>query len=494
MNRREFLAASATTAAAFSIVPRHVLGGPMYVAPNDRIRTACIGVGSQGFRVMMDFLRYDEIQIVSVCDVNRGSDVYIEWGKNELRNKVRHLIDDPNWGSYADGAICGRLPAQDIVNKYYAQKSGKADYSGCSEFVDYRELLEQEDIDAVIVGTTDHHHAPASMAAMKKGKHVFCQKPMTRTIREAREMAKVARESGVATQVATGNSASEDTRVLAEMVMDGAIGNVLEVHNWSARPFWPQGFAKLTGSYAVPDYLDWDLWIGPSPMHLYHPDYQPFVWRAFFDFGAGAIGDMGCYSFDTMFRVLDVQYPTAAEATGSIEYKAQGSIAFPVENNFTYPRATRMHFEFPARYDKKPVDIYWYDGGIKPNRPEELDKNEDMPREGMLLIGDQGKILAGFNGSNPRLIPTSKMEAYNMPPKTLPRSIGHYEEWIQACKGEGTPAANFEFAGLVTETILLGNAAYRAGEKLLWDGPNLKATNTDVSELVAPPYRAGWSL
>ncbi|MBE3070473.1 MAG: Gfo/Idh/MocA family oxidoreductase [Planctomycetes bacterium] len=498
MSRRAFLGGAAA-AAAFSIVPRSVMGGEAQPPPSERVTVACIGVGSQGLRVMLNFLRQSDVQVVSVCDVNKQSSDYPQWGGTEFRDSVRDLLGggQDDWTESLStrreiqltrtmkvtGGTAGREPCRRIVDAYYAGRKRSGEGRGCTAYADFRELLEKETgADAVVVCTTDHWHAPVSVAAMRKGKHVYCQKPMTRTVYEARRMAEVARETKVATQVAVGNQASEATRVLCEWVWDGAVGPVREVINWSARPYWPQGIERPKEQPPVPDGLDWDLWLGPAPARPYHPIYLPFVWRGWHDFGGGAIGDMGCYSFDTIFRVLKLGSPASVEASSSEAFAE------------TYPKAATMHLAFPARGDMPPVRVTWYDGGLRPPRPEGLDAGRNLPAEGLLFVGDKGAILCGFTGENPVVIPESRRKAYTLPPKTLPRSPGHDREWIDACKGgPKPPGANFGFSGPVTEAILLGNVALRTGERLVWDGPGLKATNA-AAPLIQPEYRQGWSL
>lgn len=472
--------ASTAALTGISILPRHVLGGPGYTAPSDKLALAFVGVGSQGLRVMIDLLQQADVQAVAVCDANRGSGDYIEWWAGELQGKVRSLLGDEAWG--AAGTWAGLEPARDIVQRYYAAHHGMSDYT-CAAYTDYRDLLEQEPgIDGVVIGTPDHLHAVIAVEAMRRGKHVFCQKPMAHTVHEARVMADVARETGVATQVATMNTASEATRLLSEWIADGAIGAVREVHNWSTRPFWPQGLATPEETPPVPDYLDWDLWLGPAPARPYHPLYQPFVWRGWHDFGTSSVGDMGCYSFDTLFRALKLTAPTRIEASSTE--------LFPE----SYPVASLIHFDFPARAGMPPVTVHWYDGRLKPTKPPELGETP-LPDEGMLFVGEAGKILCGFNGSEPRLIPEAAMQAYEPPPQTLPRSIGHYEEWIAAAKGEEVvPGARFEAARPVTETILLGNIAVRQGPILPWDADRRTTGSPDADALLHMPYREGWAL
>ncbi len=505
LSRRKFLGQSGATAMAFSIVPRHVLGGPGFVPPSDKVNIAFIGVGSQGLRVMLHFLKEPDVQGVAVCDPNKGSADHPQWDTHEFCNSVRKLLGvDTGWDWLSPdqpiqlthslkvtSGVAGREPCQKIVDAYYGSQQTSGKYKGCAAYSDFRELLEkQKDIDAVVVCTTDNLHAAVSAAAMKKGKHVFCQKPLTHTIYEARRLAEIARATGVATQIAVGNQASEATRLLCEWIWDGAIGPVREVHNWSSRPYWPQGIERPKEAQPVPDGLDWDLWLGPAAERPFHHAYVPFVWRGWGDFGCGALGDMGSYSYDTIFRVLKLEAPVSVEASSSERYEE------------TYPLASIVRYNFAARGDMPAVKFTWYDGGLKPPRPEELEENrpmkivEEEEDEGLLFVGDRGKILCGFNGSHPRLIPQTKMEAYKPPPQALPRSPGNEREWLDACKGgKVKPGGNFEFSGMVTETLLLGNVAVRAGQKLNWDRPNLKVLNSETAQkLVAPERRKGWEL
>jgi predicted dehydrogenase len=504
-SRRKFLAQTAAAAVGLSIVPRRVLGGAGYVPPSDKVNIAFIGVGAQGLRVMLHFLREPDVQGVAVCDPNKSGADYPQWDTHEFCNSVRKLLGlDSGWDWLSPdqpiqlthslrvtGGVAGREPCQKIVDAYYATQQRSGQYHGCSAYTDFRELLEkQKDVDAVVVCTADHLHAAVSAAAMKKRKHVFCQKPLTHTIYEARRIAEIARETGVATQIAVGNQASEATRLLCEWIWDGAIGPVREVANWSNRPFWPQGLERPKETEAVPEGLDWDLWLGPSPERPFHHAYLPFVWRGWSDFGCGALGDMGCYSYDTIFRVLKLEAPVSVEASSTERYEE------------TFPLASVIHYNFPARGDMPPVKFTWYDGGLKPPRPEELEEGRplkgdgDEEGEGLLFVGDRGKILCAFNGANPRLIPESKMNAYKQPPQTLPRSPGNEREWLDACKGgKVKPGGNFEFSSLVTETLLLGNVATRLPQKLSWDRANLKVVNSDAAQkLVRPDRRTHWEL
>jgi len=502
--RREFIGKAAAAVAGVTLVPRHVLGGSGFVPPSDKVNIAFIGVGAQGFRVMLKFLREPDVQGVAVCDVMKSAADYPQWDTHECCKSVRELLgvssgwdwlspDQPLSLTHSlkvTAGVAGREPAQKVVEGYYGTQKRSGKYNGCAGYNDFRELLEkQKDVDAVVVCTPDHLHAAVSAAAMKKGKHVFCQKPLTHTIYEARRIAEIARETNVATQIAVANQASEDTRLLCEWIWDGAIGPVREVHNWSSRPFWAQAVERPKDTEPVPEGLDWDLWLGPSPTRPFNHAYLPFAWRGWIDFGCGSLGDMGSYSFDTIFRVLKVEAPASVEASSTDHYEE------------TYPWATMIHYTFAERGNMPPVKFTWYDAGLKPPRPDELEANRpwqgtEDDEEGLLFVGDRGKILCGFNGAQPKLIPQSKMEAYKQPPKTLPRSPGNEREWLDACKGGKTkPGGNFEFEGLVTETLLLGNVAALTGQKLTWDRANLKVANLDSAQkYVRPERRAGWEL
>jgi predicted dehydrogenase len=486
ITRRAFVGRAVSTAAGLTVVPRRVLGGYGYVPPSEKITAACIGVGAQGTRVMMDFLKQPDMQIVAVCDVNKETSDYVEWFQNELRDKQRALLGNTEWGQDWKGPTAGREPARRLVEAYYGAQSKSGEYKGCAVYSDYRELLEKlKDFDAVIVGTPDHTHTVVSIAAMRKRKHVFCQKPLTHSIFEARRMAEVARETRVATQVAVSNQASEATRLLCEWIWAGAIGPVREVHNWSTRPFWPQGIERPAQGEPVPSSFDWDLWLGPAPFRPYHRAYLPFAWRGWYDFGNGPLGDMGCYSFDTIFRVLKLGAPESVEASSTRTFSE------------TFPLASIIHFHFSARGDMPPVRLTWYDGGLRPPHPRELEDGREMgeENEGLLFVGDRGIIMCGFNGASPRLIPESKMQEFKPPPQTLSRSAGNDREWIEACKGGKPGGANFEFEGPITESLLLGTVALRTGKKLYWGGPDMKVLNVpDAQQYVRREYRQGWTL
>jgi predicted dehydrogenase len=444
ISRRDFMGTAAAVA-AFTVVPRHVLGGPGQTPPSEKLNIAGVGVGGQGGN---DVSKFSDQNIVALCDV--------DW---------RH----------ANGTF--------------------RRYPNAKKYKDFREMLDKEDknIDGVVVGTPDHLHAIVSMAAIKRDKHVYCEKPLTHTVLEAKMLADAAREHKVATQMGNQGQAGEGVRLLCETIWDGAIGQVHEVHVWTDRPlngtnkwYWPQGIDRPKGEDPIPDTLDWDLWVGPAPMRPYvNRVYNPFVWRGWWDFGTGALGDIGCHSLDPVFRALKLGYPTSVEACCTLV------------NDETYPVASRVTYEFPARGDLVPVRLHWYDGGMKPPRPPELEDGRRWDTGGALYIGDKGKMYGS------RLLPESRQKEYGKPPRKLERSPGHYEEWVIACKGGKPAGSNFpDHAGVLAQVVLMGNIAIRPALKekllatrLLWDAEQFKFTNMpEANQYITKEYRQGWAI
>ena len=438
LSRRDFLGGAAVTA-VFTIVPRYVLGGVGHTPPSEKLNIAGIGVGGRG---AADIREVSSENIVALCDVDerRAAKTF------ELYPKAR-------------------------------------------KYRDFRKMLEkQKDIDAVVIATPDHTHAVASMTAIQMGKHVYCEKPLTHSIYEARRLTEAARNAKVATQMGNQGRSHEGIRLLCEWIWDGAIGTVREVHIWTDRPkgWWPQGVGRPKDTHPIPSTLDWDLWLGPAPERPYNRAYLPFKWRGWWDFGTGALGDMGCHLFDAPFLALKLGYPESVEAHST------------EVNSETAPLASIVYYKFSVRENMPAVKLTWYDGGMMPPRPEELEEGRRVGNEngGIIIVGDKGKIMASDeNVQNPRLIPEAKMQAYKRPPKTLPRSIGHHKEWIEACKGGKAAESNFDYSGPLTEVVLLGNLAIRAGKKLYWDGANMKVTNVpEANEYIQHEYRQGWTL
>lgn len=446
---------------------------------------------------MLEALPKPEINIVAVCDPNRKSDDYPEWGKHEVNNKISKFLDDPGWARGARGGLCGREVGLEVVNRYYAKQKRSGQAAPCRAYTDFRELLEQErDLDAVYNMTPEHLHGVVAVRAMRKGKHIITHKPMSNVLNEVRLARDTARETGVATQLfCSADLASTPT--IAEWLASGCIGPVREVHNWSSRPFWPQGMTERpAGTPPIPEGFLWDLWQGPASERPYHPAYTHAVFRGWCDFGTGALGDMGHYSFHQIFQILKLSSPLSVEATRSQYWKIDDYTWHKQTNRIAYPQASVIHWQFAARGALPPVTLHWYDGGLQPPLLKELaDDGEEMPDEGLLFVGDSGKLLAGFSGENPRLIPKARMRDFKIPPETLPRPINELDQFIRACHGGQASDASFENAYPFAETILLGTIALRVNKKLKWDTSKFEFANSaEANELKIRKNRPGWEI
>ncbi len=465
ISRRRFLGSAAASVAAFTIVPRYVLGGAGYTPPGEKLNVAGVGVGGMGA---------GNIANIAGIEMDENGNLI---KKREGENIV---------------ALC------DVDQKFAARIFNH--FPKAKKYTDFRKMLEkQKDIDAVVIATPDHSHAVIAMAAMEMGKHVYCQKPLTHSVYEARMLTEAAKKYKVATQMGNQGNSGEGVRLTCEWIWDGAIGPVREVHAWTDRPVWPQGIPRPKETPPVPSSLDWDLWIGPAPMRPYHPTYHPFSWRAWWDFGTGALGDMACHILDPVFAALKLKYPISVEA-GCSTYVALGKMWEKEKNTETLPRASIVHYTFPAREGMPSVKLHWYDGGLMPERPEELEPGRKLPDNGALFVGEKGLLLSGTYGESPRIIPESKMQEYKRPPRTLERVPGgadsHEQNWINACKGGKPAGSNFDFSGPMTESVVMGNLAIRYPlRKLEWNGEKMEVTNfPEANQFVNPPKRQGWSL
>jgi predicted dehydrogenase len=463
LTRRQFLRGATLSTAAFMVVPGGVLGLRGADSANQKLNLAGIGFAGQG---AVDLGHLESENIVALCDVDKDH-------------------------------------AAHVFKKY----------PKAQQFTDYRQMLDQvKEIDGVVVATPDHHHAFAAMEAIKRGKHVYCEKPLTHSVWEARHLAQAAHEAKVATQMGNQGQATGQTRRLCEQVWAGAIGDVHEVHIWTDRPsnglfdeYWPQGCNRPAATPTVPSTLDWDLWLGPAPMRPYHSAYLPFKWRGWWDFGTGALGDIGCHAMDPVFRALKLSAPLSVQAASTRV------------NEETYPLGSMVTYQFPARPAEQqtinchvnglsdaaagavampPCKLVWYDGGLRPPRPEGLPEGRLMGSNGRLLVGEKGFILGNT------VYPESRAKEIGEVPATIPRSDGHYQEWILAGKGGKPAGSNFDWAGPLAESVLLGNVALRLQLredltlcKLLWDSAALKFTNLEeANKFLRRDYRAGWSL
>ena len=438
LSRRQFIGGASASVASVMVVPRHVLGKGVQ-APSDTLNIAGVGVGGRG-RADLEGCRSQNI--VALCDVDSG-----------------HAAS--TFRQYPNAAV----------------------------YSDYRRMFDQEsDLDAVIIATPDHTHAVIAIEAMKRGKHGYCEKPLTRTVAEARALATMAREAGVVTQMGNQGHAGEGTRQIREWIDAGVIGTVREVHYWTNRPIWPQAIDRPTDAHHPPPGLDWDLFLGPAPYRPYHPAYHPFRWRGWWDYGTGALGDIACHSMDAAFWALQLGQPNRIEAETTRLFSE------------TAPAVSRIIYQFPARDTRPPVRFVWRDGSLAMPRPPELADGERLPggSSGQLFVGDAGVIGADMYARGPRVFPTAlHQDVIASPPdQTYPRSPGVYQEWIDACKGNGKTGAGFtDHAGPLTEVVLLGNLALRTGHAIEWDASRMRVVNVpDANTFLDEEYREGWSL
>ncbi|MBN2128173.1 MAG: Gfo/Idh/MocA family oxidoreductase [Sedimentisphaerales bacterium] len=458
LSRRGFLASAGAATAAFTILPSRAFGqNGAALPPSERLNVAGIGVGGMGKNNVANVAEAGH-NIVALCDVDFD----------------------------------------------YAGETFKQ-YPDAKVFRDYRKMLDDmaDQIDAVIVATPDHTHAVIAMDAMKRGKHVYVQKPLTHNVWEARQLTEAARKYKVATQMGNQGHSSEEIRLICEWIWAGAIGDIREVWAWTNRPVWPQGIevGRPEETPGAPDSITdagWDLWIGPQPHRPYHPAYHPWKWRGWWQFGTGALGDMACHILDPVFWALKLLYPSRVEAFHSTYFGNDWNIE---NRNERCPRSEIVYYTFPAREGMPEVKVTWYDGGMMPPRPEELEPGRRMGDKdgGALFIGDKGKLMCGCYGRSPRLIPESAMRDLmaNRPEKTVPRVEGsHEQDWLIACKGGRPASSNFDYSGPLTEMVVMGNLAVRnPGEQILWDGKNMKVANKpELDSMIREPYRDGWSL
>ena len=440
-SRRYFFLGSAAALAATQLEGKSTpsLKRLGYKSPNEKLNIAAIGAGGKGHSDIMGCSREN---IVALADVD--------------------------WDSAA---------------KTFQQ------FPKAKQYKDYREMLDKQrnDIDAVIVATPDHTHAIAAMWAMERGKHVYCQKPLTRTVYEARMLTEAARKRKVATQMGNQGHSNEGARRLCEMIWAGEIGAVKEVHAWTDRPIWPQGIDRPLPEEKAPDTMSWDLWIGSAPSRPYNSKYAPFNWRGWYDFGCGALGDMACHILDSVNWALMLDAPLSVEC-----------IQIEGRNDQTFPTKSVVRFDFGARGNMPPVSVYWYEGGLKPKVPEGLPADVKLGDEkdgsnGSLFIGEKGFITTGTYSDGTRLVPDGRMQDYVFPAKLLTRSPGHYQDWIRACKGGEPACSNFDYSGPFTEWVALGVIAQRSEGKLMWDSAKLKITNNSAANKYVKPYvRKGW--
>lgn len=483
--RRELLGVAAVT-----IVPRHVLGGAGFVPPSDVVTIGLIGTGTQGLREAPSLLASPSIRVVAVCDPCRDPAGYRDWSRDGLLRSLRAAIQKPDWMSGSENVIPGgRTVGKDLVDTAYGTKS-------CAAYADFREMLEKEkDLSAVKVMTPDHLHGVACIAAMKRGKHVIVHKPIANRLVEAQQVIATARKSKVATHFMPWDSNGSMEQVMA-WIRGGAIGKLRAVHNWTNRPVWPQFAALPTDRPPVPDGFDWDLWLGPEANRPYHPNYTHMVFRGWYDFGGGSMADMGHYSLWTVFNALELSGPTLVEPMASHHVAFNGDTTARGKNDYSFPDASIVRFRYPATSSRDAVDLIWYEGGMRPLTPEEIEREGgDLPAEGMMFTGDRGSIFAGFRVENPRLLSEKKPEpAQRSPQRERGQLSPGLQQWVAACKGGKQSAGSFLSAGGISEAVNLYAVALRTKQKLRWDAASGKLTNSaDANRYLSREYRKGWS-
>ena len=495
LSRRKFMLTGGAAAAAFTIVPRHVLGGPGFVPPSEKITLAYMGCGTQGLREMLGMLMMPQVQVVAVCDPVKDSNNYVDWSKDGLRAAIAGALGKPEWRRGAPGIPGGREVAKEIIETSYGNQRRSDKFNGCVAYTDFRELLEKEkDLNAVKIMTPDHLHATIAIAAMKKGKHVLLHKPLANRLHEARLVIETARKTKVATHFLPASDGAY-IRAIKSLIEDGAIGALREIHNWSNRPVWPQYPTIPTETPQIPEGFAWTLWLGPSLDRPYHPNYTHAVFRGWYEFGGGALADMGHYSLWPVFRLFDLDAPISVESRPSHLCALTGNVAVRIKNDYSFPAACTIRFKFAAKGDRPPLDLFWYDGSMKPPTPEELEERELEP-EGMMFVGDQGKILAGFHGEAPQILKGQNSKVSGKKSEARSQRSEAVALWVAAIKGGKATYGDFLLAGPISDAFNLGAVSLRlGGRRLLFDSANMKVTNLpEANQYLGREYRKGWEL
>ena len=459
--RRQFLK-KASAMAAFTIVPRHVLGGAKFVSPSEKVNVALVGAGGQGRTNIRELFKLNDVQVIALADP----------------------IESVSLERFYFKGMAGRDPVSSEIEKHFADKTPNF---RCTQYVDFREMLQKEKaIDAVLCATPDHLHAYVSLVSMRSGKHLYCEKPLTHNIAEARLVAKVAKETGLATQMGNIGHSTEGIRQTVEFLHDGAIGAVHESHSWVPASRWnPTLQGVPTDTPPVPSGFNWDLWLGPREVRPYNPAYVPVTWRDFWHFGCGALGDFGCHDMDAATWAFDLPLPQ------SVEVRPAG-----FTNSEIAPYGEIGYYHFPAHGDQPPFKLTWYSGGLRPPHPDAVPEGQRLADRGVMFVGEKGVILCDGAGGPPRIYPQALRNNYKRPPRTLLRSNGHHRDWIDAIKGGPPASANIGYGAHLTEITLLGVLSLRlGGKKINWDAQNMKAKGLpEADDVIHESYRSGWGL
>lgn len=458
--RRSFIKTAATAVTAFNILPRHVLGGPRFVPPSEKVNVALVGAGGRGLQNMRELLNLADVQVIAVADPAESFSLEAFYYKGSG----------------------GRKTAKREVETHYAAKTPNF---RCAEYEDFRVMLDKEAaLDAILCATPDHLHAYVSTRAMRAGKHVYCEKPLTHNIWEAREVARIAKETGLATQMGNQGHSTVGIRETVEHIRAGTIGAVKEVHAWVGTKRWnPTLLSKPAESVAVPAGVNWDLWIGPREPRAFNPAYFPVAWRDFWAFGGSAMGDFGCHDLDSATWAFDLPVPSRVEA-----------LAIGPSDAEIAPHGSIIYYDFPAEGGRPPIRITWYDGGGRPPAPAAMGKFP-LPKRGVLFVGEKGVIQCDGAGGQPRIFPESLRTSAGKPAATLKRSNGHHRDWIDACKGGEPASSNFAYGSRLTEIALLGVLSLRTGKTIEWDAVAMKAKNLpEADAIIRESYRPGWEI
>lgn len=498
INRREFIGSAATVAASISIVPSTVIAGTGHIPPSDQITVANIGCGTQGLREMGELLKNPKVRVVSVCDSNKYSTDYIDWSANGIRNGIRRTLEDDSWWEGVSGIPGGRDVGKAYVDAYYTKNKPSGISNGCTSYEDFREFFAKEQgIDAVKIMTPDHTHASIALAAMNNGVHVVTHKPISNRLLEGRTVINKAKETGVITHLLAWSDRPE-YRQIKVWIDEGLIGELKEIHNWSYRPVWQQWTKAPSPAMPIPEGFNWDLWLGPIPDRPYHKNYTHNVFRGWYDFGGGSIADMGHYSLFPLFETLGItNSPIEVKAYGTTSREEVDHVYQWVENKVAFPASCTVKWKFPKQADLPSFNLFWYDGGMKPFAPEELEMDgKDTPNEGLMLVGTKGKILGGFRGENPVLLPENRMMTNREAERINSREVDrNTSSWVEAIlEGKQTPGS-FIRAQTITDTVNLGAVALRAGKKIEFDPKALKITNDEeANAFLTREYRKGWEI
>lgn len=462
VSRRNFIRGAAFSAAGFMIVPRHVLGGHGFVPPSDKVNVGIVGAGGKGRQNTAELLKLDDVQ-------------------------VKAIADPANYWNLADfyyKSEAGRSPVKEMVEEHYAAKTPGLKVA---EYMDFRTMLDKEPaLDAIMCSTPDHTHAYVSLLAMGAGKHVYCEKPLTHNIWEARQVRKVAQETGLATQMGNGGHSTDGIRQTVEYLRSGAIGKVGEVHAWVPASRWVPGLKGLpVGSSTVPVGFDWDLWLGPREPRPFHEAYVPVTWRDFWTYGCGALGDFGCHDMDAATWAFDLHAPESVEILPA--GYSDADIA---------PYGEIGYYQFAASGKQPPLKLTWYSGGLRPPHHEMLPEDYSLSSRGTMFVGEKGIILNEGGDRAPKLFPESLNASFTPPEPTLARSNGHYRDWVDAIKGGPAASSNFDYGARLTEITLLGVLSLRlGGQKIYWDAENMKAKGLpDADAFIREPVRKGWEM